>query len=84
MPNIDAMFAVYRNCHSSPPSGAPVALVTFAQISDKKTAISDKLTANTMPPPGSGFTISANNKAAILAWIAAGAVGVPYANGICP
>jgi cytochrome c5 len=82
--NIDTLFTVCRNCHSAPPNGAPVPLVTYAQIFGEKSTISDKLTGNLMPPPGSGYSINSTNKAAILAWISAGAVGVPYTNGICP
>jgi len=81
--NIDKLFAVCRVCHSSPPKGgAPLPLVTYAQIKLESDAISYELTNNSMPPRG--YTISASDKAAILGWISAGAVGVPYANGVCP
>ena len=59
-------------------------LVTYAQIFGEKGNIIDKLTSNTMPPPGSGYPINSGSKATILAWLNAGAVGVPYSNGICP
>ncbi|MEI9939144.1 MAG: hypothetical protein WDO69_18140 [Pseudomonadota bacterium] len=83
--NIDTLFSVCRNCHSQPPqNSAPVSLVTYAQIKVEADNITTKLTGNLMPPSGSGYTISGPNKAAILAWVGAGAVGVPYTNGICP
>jgi len=83
--NIDALFNVCRNCHSAR-SADPPPLVTYAQIFEMKSDIAFKLTGNEMPPPGSGYSINSNSKAAIVAWINAGtgAVGVPYANGICP
>jgi hypothetical protein len=81
--NVNGAFAVCRNCHGSPTNnGAPVSLVTLKQIADEMGPISGKLTANLMPPPDSNFTITAINKNLILAWINAGAVGVP--NASCP
>jgi hypothetical protein len=61
-----------------------VPLVTYANLFGEKDNITNKLASGAMPPPGSGKTISAADKSAILAWVAAGAVGVPYTNGVCP
>jgi hypothetical protein len=58
--------------------------VTYAQIFAEKANITEKLSTNAMPPPNSGYSISAANKQAILTWIVQGAPGVPYTNGICP
>jgi len=85
--NVDTAFSVCRTCHTSPPkNGAPVPFLTYGDVSnaDIKPKITAKLSADAMPPPNSGLTISSQDKSRILAWLSAGAVGVPYANGICP
>ena len=82
--NVQLAFGVCRNCHgATPTNGAPISLVTFADISSAKTNVSNKLNAGTMPPAGGG-TLTPADKTLILNWIAAGAVGVPNTNGICP
>ena len=81
--NVNAAFTVCRNCHQNPPiNGAPVPLITYANIKTESDTISSKLANNLMPPPGSGFTILPADKLLITNWIAAGAIGVT--NASCP
>jgi hypothetical protein len=80
--NVNEAFTVCRTCHSSPPNGAPVGLVTFAQITFQKSNIIDKLNNNAMPPPSSGLMIMPAHKSLILNWLNAGGIGVP--NASCP
>src|SRR6188768_3636429 len=83
--NIDTLFAVCRNCHSAPTkNGAPISLVTYEQIKVEADGIAYQLSNDLMPPPPPTYTISSGDKSKILAWLGAGAIGVPYSNGICP
>lgn len=75
-------FSVCRNCHVDF-GQAPFSLVTLSDIvphaDDIVVAIGGAGQPATMPKSG---TLSASNKALILAWISAGAQGVPDAT--CP
>ncbi len=80
--NVQAAFTVCRNCHVDGGEG-PFPLVTLANIQALKGDIPDAIgpvgTVGVMPKVG---TLSDTNKAIILNWIAAGALGVT--NASCP
>jgi hypothetical protein len=80
--NVKGAFSVCRGCHIDGGAG-PFPLVTLADIvpyeDEIVVAIGGRGQPATMPKSGS---LSNTNKALILAWIAAGAHGVPVAS--CP
>jgi len=83
--NVQAAFAVCNNCHTQGHlDGYAPTLETFAQLSYRKGSIAAQLNGGKMPPPSSGRVLAPADKTTILNWVAAGALGVPHAQGICP
>ena len=76
--NVQAAFSICRNCHVAGGAG-PFLLVTLQDIVPHAADITTAVTNNTMPKQGQ---LTAPNKATMLSWLAAGAVGVP--NASCP
>ncbi len=73
-------YTVCHNCHTSPPSnGAPFALVTLKDHQDYKNLEIGDVTFGIMPLEG---TLSPADRTLMLAWLGAGAMGVPQA--ACP
>jgi hypothetical protein len=58
-------------CHSGAPNG-PWPLTTYPHVFEWRDLIKARLLECAMPPPGSGVTISAEERLAILAWISCG------------
>jgi uncharacterized membrane protein len=59
-------------CHSGTPNG-PWPLATYEHIFEWQNEIKARLTECAMPPPGSGVSITTEERLAILSWIECGA-----------
>jgi len=58
-------------CHSGTPNG-PWPLATYEHIFEWRNEIKARLTECAMPPPGSGVSITTEERLALLAWISCG------------
>ena len=78
--NVYAALSVCRNCHTSPPiGGAPIALMTLADLQENAGSAYSAIATGTMPPGGS---LTSSESELLLDWLLADAKGV--AQAACP